>query len=376
MRIGNIDFKADAAIVYRMSCRHNATFNWSHTRVPWVQYLGQTVVNPNRAKDIVSLAALTSRCRATDPRDRIFAIVQLLVDAWQRETLAPDYTLSFQHFFIGFFAHSLLVARKTFFLDFVGIQKFVSHTIMDTLVSTAYVFGAELITCYDYNRSYIAPAVDAATGALHIAAGDHLFVLPMNEKIETQARFGLCAPFPAIQTWSASTNFNGSDWPAVRNLRFLRLSEVVLNILKDARAVVFSEEQMRYIKNLPNGHDALSRRFASDICDAFYQDSIHYLQDGSWGRLGALLLDSPIFKNREYLKRGPLLIPAMRDFMTRNNFMMLLEALSNAYSPPMDMHEVVWLIKNGPTDAQKTMGVPKYINGIQVDGSVMRVLIV
>jgi hypothetical protein len=58
---------------------------------------------------------------ASDPRDRIFAINQLLTDPGLRESLYADYTISFRHFAIGFFAHVFIVSRKYSFLDQAGL---------------------------------------------------------------------------------------------------------------------------------------------------------------------------------------------------------------------------------------------------------------
>ncbi|KAF2819735.1 hypothetical protein CC86DRAFT_127194 [Ophiobolus disseminans] len=41
LRIGNNEFKADAGAMFRISLPQGAPFNWSQTRAPWVQYLGQ-----------------------------------------------------------------------------------------------------------------------------------------------------------------------------------------------------------------------------------------------------------------------------------------------------------------------------------------------
>lgn len=108
--------------MYRISRRQSTPFNWSATSAPWFQYLGQKVLNPAKSKDAFSLAALTSRCMASDPRDRIFAINQLLVDASLRNSLYADYTISFQHFAIGFFSHVLQVSRRYSFLDQAGLS--------------------------------------------------------------------------------------------------------------------------------------------------------------------------------------------------------------------------------------------------------------
>jgi hypothetical protein len=512
LRIGNVNFRADAAAIYRISRRQKTLFSWSQTRAPWVQYLGQKAVNPARAKDLVSLAALTSRCRATDPRDRIFAIAQLLVDAKLRDSLSADYTLSFQHFAIGFFAHALLVSRRSFFLDHAGLlnstwspswvpecrsaaawERALGNAIPRQYDITPYeristadcqiyldpqcvITVRELITVYDYRPAYIKPAIDSATGALlldlthlfvfehepklirsygnlhvygvisrnwydlheqlcffawtrlDIAVGDHLFAQPMSERIEDQVRYGdeapvtvrrddrfdprglmylvlrptpsehglptfqlvttrlgLCASFPNALSHSSEIKFVESDWPAIRNYNFLRLSEVhasvastmtsIMKILIDARTVVFSEEQLQYITSLPSGHDSVSREKASLICEAFYRDPNDARMEIYWGNLGTVLItiESP----REITRRVALsMVQAMRDFLVRNNIKTLLDAIGSAFEPPLGIRAVARLIKDGPTEEQKYIGIPKYINGVKVDGSIARILVV
>jgi hypothetical protein len=69
IRVGNIDFHADADTMSRISNWLSGRFNWGATRAPWVQYLAQKALNPSRNTDIFSLAALTLACMASDPRD-------------------------------------------------------------------------------------------------------------------------------------------------------------------------------------------------------------------------------------------------------------------------------------------------------------------
>jgi hypothetical protein len=515
IRVGNVDFRADAAIIHRISGRTSTRFKWSQTRAPWVQYLGQKAVSPARVKDIVSLASLTSRCRATDPRDRIFAIVQLLVDTKLRRNLAADYTLSFQHFSVGFFAHSFLVARNYSFLDHAGLANAVStpswvpeciaHSAWESALSNAIhrdynlapyakfpivdcqvyldrqsvVTVRELISVYDYQPEYIQPAVDAATGALvldlthlfmfehkpkllgsygnlhiyeapnqradvghrrlcffawtrlNVETGDHLFALPTNENFEDRVRYddpygynlpfdqsryddrgllylvlrqrpteqglmtfqlittriGLCAQHSNDLSWPPSANFVDSDWPALRNFSFLRLSEVqssvasaitsLLNTLVEIHTVVFTEEQLQHMRGLPHDHGAQSRSQAAAICKAFHRDfrstQLEEYRELK-GRLDEVVLD--LHFDRAYHKKTRPLMRAIRDFLHRNNVKTLLEVLGTAYNPPLDIDDVVQMIKVGPTTAQKFVGIIKYINGVQVDGSILRVLIV
>lgn len=513
VRVGNIDFRADSAIINRISGQSSKQFKWNQTRAPWVQYLGQKAVNPARVKDIVSLASLTSRCRATDPRDRIFAVVQLLVDPTLRRNLAADYTLSFQHFSIGFFAHSFLVARNYSFLDFAGlanaasmpswVPECIAHTAWERALSNALhrdynlhawsilpisdcqvyldrrsvVTCRELISVYDYQPEYIKPAVDAATGALlldlthlfafehkpvllgsygnlyiyqapnqradashkplcffawtrlHVEIGDHLFVLPFNETGQISVRrddpysykfpydrsryddrglmyfvlrqrhteqgimtfqlittrLALCAQ--SDRSWPQTASFADSEWPALRNFSLLRLSEVqtsvasaitsLLNTLVEIRTVVFSEEQLQHVRGLPWDHGTQSRSQAAAICNAFHMDfetTKHDMNRELKGRLDDVIIDIPF--DRAYDKKRRPLIRAIRDFLHRNNVKTLLDVLGAAYTPPLDIDDVMQMIRVGPTTAQKFVGITKYINGVQIDGSILRVLIV
>lgn len=501
LRVGNFEFKADVAALSRMSQKYKDSFRWSQTRAPWVQYLGQKAINPNRAKDIVSLAALTSNCRATDPRDRIFAIVQLLVEERLRTSLSPNYTLSFQHFSIGFFAHALLVAQKTFFFDHAGLLKslsapsWVPHCRSDTAWQQVFRYAIpryeersySTLNCQVYIDSrcqvaigevcsinkdrpkYIKPAVDSATGALvldlthlfvfdqqpvlmgtssskfhvyevvqrtpheplkrlcffswtllSIEEGDHLFALPTDGPPEPRrpyntgapaavlrndnqestgmmylvlrprpseyglhtfqlvtTRLGLCAQTPYLLDDLESGLFTANDWPEIRNVGYLKLSQVqisiasalnsVVKMLSDARDTL-SRGRWSWNTSLPTGYDAASRKSAAEICEAFYVNET-----------GEQLnhLANTIVKDTRIAHRDKLLyIEELVGFLNRNNMRALLGAIRHSYKYSQSIQDVACWIRDGPTDAQRAIGVTKYINGVKVDGSVVRVLIV
>ncbi|KAH3919535.1 hypothetical protein HBH56_015620 [Parastagonospora nodorum] len=177
------------------------------------------MINPARAGDIASLAALTSQCRASDPRDRIFAIAQLLSNAKLRVSLVADYTLSFRHLAIGFFAHTFLVAQKSFFFDHAGllystqspswvpvcrsdreweralvgaIPRNIDITPFDAIATVdcmvylderSMVTLKEMVVAYDYQPAYSSPfVVDSATGALLMNL-THLFMFEHEPKV-------------------------------------------------------------------------------------------------------------------------------------------------------------------------------------------------
>jgi hypothetical protein len=515
IRVGNIDFRADAAAIYRLSRQRTGAVRWSQTSAPWLQYLGQKMVSPARARDIVSLAALTSRCRASDPRDRVFAIAQLLGDPELRQSLTPDYTLSFRHFAIGFFAHALLVAQKSFFLDYAGLlhsthspswvpgcrtdsswERALSnaiprdiditpYTVIDTVDCQVYfdeestITVRELITVYDYHPEYRKPTIDSANGALsmdlthlfmfkykprilqthgslylyevvtftghepstqlcffawtelNIQVGDHMFTFPMAEKIEDRikigdrphivvpeherfdarglmylilrptssanvpptfqlvtTRCGLCASYPlTVSRHGPSINFNDSDWPALRNLCFLRLSEVqtdveatilsILNLLVEATNVCLSQEKLPHIAKMPTNNPKGRHEYAADICEAFYNDYFESpitKRRDSLGRLGVVMSEFRKFKKPSIEERN-LMVDTMREFLRRNNLRTLLDALMNAFQPPKTLRGILHMIRDGPTEEQKPIGIPKYINGVKVDGTIVRVQI-
>jgi hypothetical protein len=59
--------------------------------------------------DIFEVLRLTSQSRASELRDRLFAVLGLIQhDGLQSQTLKPDYSLSAQHVYIGLFAHLII----------------------------------------------------------------------------------------------------------------------------------------------------------------------------------------------------------------------------------------------------------------------------
>ncbi|KAL8376186.1 hypothetical protein RB595_007340 [Gaeumannomyces hyphopodioides] len=86
----------------------------------WVQYVAKRSLS---TVDMLSVIRLTWKSDASDPRDRVFGILGLLANGRQetgydgkqnsRDILAPDYRLSSQHVFTGFFAHVVAVCGKS-----------------------------------------------------------------------------------------------------------------------------------------------------------------------------------------------------------------------------------------------------------------------
>lgn len=103
--IGDAVFWADGRASSNL--RHTETesnaWGWDDIEAPWLRYIGQGAVP---SESFVQFMALARRNQASDPRDRIFGLFGL--SPTSEDTLRPDYTLSFQHVFIGFVAYTLL----------------------------------------------------------------------------------------------------------------------------------------------------------------------------------------------------------------------------------------------------------------------------
>lgn len=120
IRVGNIDYHADASIMERISLHNTGDFTWEQTAAPWLQYLGQRLsgMSSSPATAMFQVARMTAKCHASDYRDKLFAILPLLQLSRDRQhrdlitlahRLAPDYSLSFQHFSTGLFGYTLVV---------------------------------------------------------------------------------------------------------------------------------------------------------------------------------------------------------------------------------------------------------------------------
>ncbi|KAE8445616.1 hypothetical protein EG329_013250 [Mollisiaceae sp. DMI_Dod_QoI] len=79
------------------------------TKAPWFQHLGKGAL---WSGDFYELAALTSKCWATDDRDKVFGVLGLYTKKGQEIIPQPDYSLSCQHIFLGFFAHCIIYEHR------------------------------------------------------------------------------------------------------------------------------------------------------------------------------------------------------------------------------------------------------------------------
>lgn len=66
----------------------------------------------------------------------------------------------------------------------------------------------------------------------------------------------------------------------------------------------------------------------------------------------------------------------MRELLVRNNLKILIDTLINTFEPPKMLSGVLSMISDGPTGEKGAIGIPKYINGVKVDGQIMTVAIV
>ncbi|EAT89496.1 hypothetical protein SNOG_02765 [Parastagonospora nodorum SN15] len=202
-----------------------------------------------------------------------------------RVSLVADYTLSFRHLAIGFFAHTFLVAQKSFFFDHAGllystqspswvpvcrsdreweralvgaIPRNIDITPFDAIATVdcmvylderSMVTLKEMVVAYDYQPAYSSPfVVDSATGALLMNL-THLFMFEHEPKVlPTQGSLhfyevvttATLEPIPRLCLFAStqlqigkhhsSVGFSQSDWPTLRNLCTLRLSEAQTNV--------------------------------------------------------------------------------------------------------------------------------------------------
>jgi hypothetical protein len=116
-------------------------------------------------------------------------------------------------------------------------------------------------------------------------------------------------------------------------------------------------------------------QYAADLCEAFYDDYIAHTREGTLGSLGALLIQVRSFE-RPLANGYQSVVDMMREFLVRNNLKILIDTLINTFEPPKTLRGVLHMISDGPIGAEGAIGIPKYINGVKVDGQIMRVAIV
>lgn len=126
IRVGDVDFWADPAMATYLEASLPG-WDWANTAAAWVQHMAKGTLG---VKSLQELLRLTSRSQATDPRDRLFGLLGILpnLSASMEEAggassgpgdsslplwgLHADYSLSYQHVFIGLFGYCLINLRQ------------------------------------------------------------------------------------------------------------------------------------------------------------------------------------------------------------------------------------------------------------------------
>lgn len=115
IRVGDVDFWTDPTTSTYFSI-NLPEWSWEQTDAAWVQYISQGAASINTLRDLL---LLTSHCRATDPRDRLFGLLSMMpemsdpsiegdISEVESAGLHADYSLSSQHVYLGLFAYCLL----------------------------------------------------------------------------------------------------------------------------------------------------------------------------------------------------------------------------------------------------------------------------
>lgn len=88
---------------------------WEETAAPWFPYLATKKLPAETSSlgDIARLLKITLLSHASDPRDKLFGVISLVENKEPRQIFRPEYSLSYQSFWIGLVAHWLL-AEKLF----------------------------------------------------------------------------------------------------------------------------------------------------------------------------------------------------------------------------------------------------------------------
>ncbi|CAH0050870.1 unnamed protein product [Clonostachys solani] len=129
IRVGDVDFWADPAMATYLEASLPG-WNWANTAAAWVQHMAKGTLG---IKSLQELLRLTSLSQATDPRDRLFGLLGILPDLSAKEVggassrsgdsslplwgLHADYSLSYQHVFIGLFGYCLINLRQPTILN-------------------------------------------------------------------------------------------------------------------------------------------------------------------------------------------------------------------------------------------------------------------
>lgn len=104
--IGDTIYWADNTTNRRIQEVSSSSWDWDATAAPWLQNVSQEKLSTHRASDCL---LLTRHTHCSDPRDRLFGLLGLLgPEVGPGASLQPNYALSNQHIWVGFFAYSIL----------------------------------------------------------------------------------------------------------------------------------------------------------------------------------------------------------------------------------------------------------------------------
>ncbi|KAK3693088.1 heterokaryon incompatibility protein-domain-containing protein [Podospora appendiculata] len=91
---------------------------WAGTAAPWVEHVAQRGFRSTwfNDRDLLDIFKATTKSKSQDRRDAVFAVYGLIEKNSKSVVLAPDYSLSILHVFIGLFAHILVTLEHTHIL--------------------------------------------------------------------------------------------------------------------------------------------------------------------------------------------------------------------------------------------------------------------
>jgi hypothetical protein len=110
IRVGNVEYRADASIVDKIG------YSEEKLKAHWMRYLGKGSEMFGEKTNISDLLRHTSTAGTSDMRDKLFSIISLVNQEHLRIAFPPDYTISRLHFCIGTLAHMFLEEGHTSFL--------------------------------------------------------------------------------------------------------------------------------------------------------------------------------------------------------------------------------------------------------------------
>ncbi|KAF4832826.1 Heterokaryon incompatibility protein 6, OR allele [Colletotrichum tropicale] len=100
LRIGDIEFIVDQAVSSKavQACD-----------IPWFVFITRKAIDDCSGNNLRAAVEFVDASRASDPRDKVFGVLGL-VDLGEHH-IAPEYSISFRHLVIGYYAYFLLVIK-------------------------------------------------------------------------------------------------------------------------------------------------------------------------------------------------------------------------------------------------------------------------